>query len=86
MKKYSTEQHGTFWREGHIMFVKRDGHYRSIKVVDDSEFVYKLQKTQIRARGGAEGLYNWMVRTLEKDFAICFVYKVLDWIFYREVK
>lgn len=30
------------------------------KVVDDPEFTYKIQKTQVKANGGARGLLSWI--------------------------
>lgn len=36
--------------------VSRDGVVKTVRVIADSEFVYKLQKTQVRAKGGATGL------------------------------
>lgn len=83
MEKISTS-HGTFWREGDWMFVENAGRIHSIKVYDNSEFVYKLQKTRILARGGAEGLYKWMKTEIEEYFAVCLVHKICDWIFYRK--
>lgn len=38
----------------------RDFHKKFFRVVDDPEYCYKLQKTQVRARGGAHGLYKFL--------------------------
>ena len=83
MEKISTS-HGTFWYEGDWMFVENGGRIHSIKVCDDFERVYKLCKTRILARGGAEGLYLWMRNEIEKYLAVCLVWKICDWIFYRK--
>lgn len=50
-----------------------------IRVDEDIEFVFKLQKTKIRAAGGASGLVAWMTKRVEQNFAICFVEKILHW-------
>lgn len=50
-----------------------------IWVEDDIEFTFKLQKTKIRAAGGAAGLVAWMTKRVEQNFAICFVEKILHY-------
>ena len=76
----------TFWNEGNWMFVKHDGKINSIKVIDDSEFVFKLQKTQIRARDGAKGLCEWMAIQIKDDFLLVYVEEILHWAFFRKIK
>ena len=49
------------------------------KVVDDSEFTYKIMKTQIKAIGGAYGLYKFFKRNIDDNFAIeCWVIEPLN--------
>ena len=48
-----------------------------VKVTNSSDFVYKLQKTQIKARDGAEGLYKYLVNCYENKFCECLADKVL---------
>lgn len=50
-----------------------------IRVDEDIEFTFKLQKTKILASGGAAGLVAWMTKRVEQNFAICFVEKILHW-------
>lgn len=38
------------------------------KVVDDPEFVYKILKTRIKAKGGAAGLYAFMEKNAAEHF------------------
>lgn len=59
-----------------------------IRVDEDIEFTFKLQKTKIRAAGGASGLVAWMERLIEKDFGICWVSKILNyaWFEMKEVR
>lgn len=59
-----------------------------IRVDEDIEFTFKLQKTKIRASGGAAGLVAWMTKRVEQEFAICFVEKILHWTWneMKEVK
>ena len=80
MEKTSISQY-TFWCEGNWMFVKKAERIHSIKVIDNSEFVYKLQGTKILAHDGAKGLCNWMKKQIDEDFAVCLVLKICDWIF-----
>lgn len=35
---------------------------KTYKIKDDKEVIYGIQKTQIKAKGGAEGLYKFLVR------------------------
>lgn len=49
---------------------------RSMKVVYDDVFTYKLLKTRIRAIDGAEGLYNFLKRIT--DFAECWLCNVCE--------
>ena len=39
-----------------------DGRKHFYKVVCDDGYVYKIQKTQVRAKGGARGLLEWCRR------------------------
>lgn len=50
-----------------------------IKVIPDFEYCYKLQKTQIRARGGAEGLYNFIKKETERDPVSFFARKIVEY-------
>lgn len=50
-----------------------------LKVVPDFEYCYKLQKTQIRARGGAEGLYNFIKKETESDPVSFFARKIVEY-------
>lgn len=51
-----------------------------IKVIPDYEYCYKLQKTQIRAQGGAEGLYNFIRDNCHKtDLFYCRIEKLIEY-------
>ena len=51
-----------------------------LKVVPDWEYAYKLQKTQIRAQGGAEGLYNFIRDNCHKtDLFYCMIEKLIEY-------
>jgi len=45
-----------------MLCIQRDGVKRFIKVKEDenNEFIYKIQKTQIKAIDGVDGLYKFM--------------------------
>lgn len=44
--------------------------YKVFKVKNDSEYVYKIQKTQIKAKNGALGIVKHFYECLENDFAV----------------
>lgn len=45
-----------------VQVTRPDGSFtkKNVKVVDDSEFTYKIMRTQIKAAGGAAGLKSWL--------------------------
>jgi hypothetical protein len=58
-----------------------DCHFnKCVKVVDDYDYTFKLLKTQIKARGGASGLVEFIDRCLSEDLGVCWVHKIIDWI------
>ena len=77
----------TFWSEGSWMFVEHGGKIQSIKVVDDDEFVFKLQKTQIRAHNGAKELCEWMKTQVKNgDIFLTYTEQILHWIIFRNME
>lgn len=52
---------------------------KTVKVVDDLEYCYKLQKTQIRARDGASGLYDFLRRETENGKQSCFARRIVEY-------
>lgn len=62
--------------------VYRDGVVKTVRIVEDSEFVYKLQKTQVKARDGAEGLFKFVDDELARCSASCMAWKVLKHCFF----
>lgn len=52
--------------------------YATIKIVDDPKYVFKLQKTQIRARGGASGLFNFIDDCLTEKFGESWAWRIID--------
>lgn len=63
-----------------VITVTRDGQHKTVKVVNSYEYAYKLQKGQIKAKGGATGLYNFIDDCLSEGFGEVMAYKVLDHI------
>lgn len=57
---------------GNKLAVQKSGepHAMFFKVKPDMEHTYKIQKTQIRAYGGAEGLYKHFEECLKSNFAV----------------
>ncbi len=61
-----------------VQVTRPDGSFtkKTVRIVPDTEFIYKLQQTQIRAIDGAEGLKKY----LDKNSFDCFTSKVYKWI------
>lgn len=76
--KVGTDIH-TFWYENERIFVEHDGITKSMRVIEYGEYIYKLQKTQIKAIGGAKGLYSYMKTEVEEE-SPCFVNIICRWI------
>jgi hypothetical protein len=48
---------------GHdLLMIQKDNAKHFYKIIDDFEYTYKIQKTQIKAHGGLNGLYNHFKR------------------------
>ena len=54
---------------------------KSVRVVPDGEFTYKLQKTQIRAIDGASGLKRFLDNHGNGDFGSAWTSTIYRWIF-----
>ena len=53
---------------------------KAIRVVTDCEYTYKAQKTQIRAQGGADGLYKFIRDNCHKpDLFYCMIEKLVEY-------
>lgn len=50
---------------------------KAIKISESVEFCYQIQKTQIKARDGAKGLYSYLVNCYENRFCEGLADKVL---------
>lgn len=66
----------------HII-ICRNGISKTIKIIEDCEFSYKLQKTQVRAAGGASGLFGFINRALTENFMECKAWYVLNYCFFK---
>lgn len=64
-----------------LLGVQKNGVKKWVRVVEDPSETYYLMKTKIKADGGAEKLYRWIVRCFENQFCECLAYKVLTWAF-----
>lgn len=51
---------------------------KSKKVVEDSNYIFKIQKTQIKAQGGIVGLYEFMRKITIEDFGYCWFAKICE--------
>ena len=61
-----------------IITITRDGIYKTVKVVECSDYCFKLQKTQIKAIGGATGLFEFIDKHLSEKFAERWAYQIMD--------
>ena len=67
--------------ENGALTVTRDGKTKTVKVVPCTDYVYKLQKTQIQAIDGAAGLFEFLDSELSgKGACMSLAWKVLDHI------
>lgn len=62
--------------------VSRDGVVKTVRVVTDSDFVYKLQKAHVRAKGGATELFDFIDKALYEKFMDTMAWKVLKHCFF----
>lgn len=61
-----------------VIVVSRNGIKKSIKVVADSEYTYKMMKTMVKAKDGAEGLEKFMADPFWKDTAVKIINYMID--------
>lgn len=59
-----------------VLFNK--GNEYKIKILDNQEYTYKINKKTISAKGGASGLYNFIKDCINKNFCLCLVDKILE--------
>lgn len=52
------------------LMIQKDNAKHFYKVTNDFEYTYKIQKTQIKAQGGLNGLYKHFQDCIEHDFAV----------------
>lgn len=50
----------------------------SVKVIENQEYTYKINKRSISAQGGADGLYMFLKDLIENDFARVWIEAVID--------
>lgn len=62
--------YSVYEKEGFLAIRKNDGLEFLYKVQDSKTHAYKVQKTQINARGGVSGLLSHFTYCLENDFAV----------------
>ena len=64
-----------------IITFGRDNIYKTVKVIeiDDRKFVYKIQKTQIKANRKANGLFDFMSKNIEGNSALCWNTAIIDY-------
>lgn len=64
----------------HLTVVK-NGIRKTVYIEDcGSEYVYKLLKTKIKANNGANGLFDFMAKTLDEKFMESYTWSILYYI------
>lgn len=61
--------------------VCRNGIVKSINVVDDPEYSYKLTKNKVIAKDGAAGVFKFVDDALYNGFMECLAWKILNHCF-----
>lgn len=64
-----------------ILTVYRGGSFRTAKIKDNSEYVFKLNKRYIQARGGAPGLFEYIKKCYNDNFCTCYADKIINFIY-----
>lgn len=54
------------------------GWEKYLPVIPDDEYTVKEQKTQLRARNGAPGLYAFMANAVRDNFMTAYVDKIIE--------
>ena len=76
MLKFTDRENHTYQIEkslanGHnLLMIQKDNTKHFYKVINDFEYTLKIQKTQIKASGGLNGLYKHFQDCIERDFAV----------------
>lgn len=61
--------------------VEKNGAKKAVSIEDcGGEYVYKLQKTKIKARDGAAGLFKFVTDALPLNLFSCHAWRILDYI------
>lgn len=65
-----------------LISITKDRETRTYKVKEDSEFIYSVQKTQIKAINGAKGLFDYIDREVTRN-AKNYEYNILPLVYLR---
>lgn len=52
---------------------------KTVKVINNPHFVFKLNIRSISAQGGASGLFEFLDRCLYEQFCECYAWRVLNY-------
>lgn len=65
-----------------ILTISRNGEYKTVRVISDPEWAVKVMKTQVKASGGAKGLFDLLDRDCSRS-TTAFEFKFLEGIWER---
>lgn len=60
-----------------ILTISRNGEYKTVRVISDPEWAIKVMKTQVKAIGGAKGLFDFLDRNCSRS-STAFEFKYLQ--------
>lgn len=63
---------------GDSVILGKDGKTVKVRVVPDNEFIFKKQKRQIKAKGGASGLYSFFENCIAEHFGESWIFSMVD--------
>lgn len=63
---------------GDSVILGKDGKTVKVRVVADDEFIFKKQKRQVRAKGGAAGLYSFFENCIAEHFGESWIFSMVD--------
>ncbi len=64
--------------DGLSIVLERNNIKRKVPVIDDSEFIFKVMATKIKAKGGAAGLLAFFEKCKKENFGTSYFFAIVD--------